>query len=114
MKKPAVGKISIQLRRSELGREILIQDDGAGIDPRLVARKALKMKLFSEEQLKSMSADQIIQIVFKPEFSTRDAATDVSGRGVGMDVVKSNIEKLGGNLELRSELGKGTSILLRF
>jgi two-component system, chemotaxis family, sensor kinase CheA len=88
---------------------IEIQDDGAGMDPGLVAAKALELGLVSAEELARMSEREIINLIFLPGFSTAATVTSVSGRGVGMDVVKSNLEKIGGAIDVRSGIGAGTT-----
>ncbi len=87
---------------------IEIKDDGAGIDTEAVRQTALKRKVASEEELAEMSDSQVRSLIFAPGFSTKTMVTDVSGRGVGMDVVRANVEKLRGTIEIDSSLGKGT------
>ncbi len=88
---------------------IEVHDDGAGVDPRLIAAKALERGLVGGEQLARMSDREITNLIFLPGFSTAAAVTNVSGRGVGMDVVKSNLEKIGGAIDVSSVLGAGTT-----
>jgi two-component system chemotaxis sensor kinase CheA len=111
--KPAKG--TIILRAYHEGGQIIIeiQDDGRGINPEKIKKKIIEKNLASEEELASMNDWQIINFVFKPGFSTAEAITSVSGRGVGMDVVKSNIEKLGGIVDLNSVVGKGTRFTIK-
>ena len=92
---------------------IAITDDGRGIDPKKVLAKALAKGLVREAQAREMTDREIVNLVFAPGFSTAEAVTEVSGRGVGMDVVRSNTEKLGGHVELESQAGVGTTVLLR-
>ena len=96
------------------GGHIIIEigDDGKGLDPDKIANKALRNGLTTESDLTNLSEQQILQFVFKPGFSTADQVSNVSGRGVGMDVVKSNIESLRGNVRIESEKGKGTAFTL--
>jgi two-component system, chemotaxis family, sensor kinase CheA len=89
---------------------IEIRDDGAGIDPSLIAAKALERGLVSAEQLARMNGRETINLIFLPGFSTAATITNVSGRGVGMDVVKSNLEKIGGSIDVSSDLGAGTTV----
>jgi two-component system, chemotaxis family, sensor kinase CheA len=89
---------------------IEIRDDGAGMDPSLIAAKALERGLVSAEQLDRMSEREIINLIFLPGFSTAATVTNVSGRGVGMDVVKSNLEKIGGTIDVSSVVGSGTTL----
>ena len=91
---------------------ITIADDGGGIDPARLRAKAAEKGLYTEAQLAAMSDREAVNLIFAPGFSTAEKVTDVSGRGVGMDVVRSNIEKLGGHVEVRSVLGRGTTILV--
>ncbi len=92
---------------------IAITDDGRGIDPKKVLTKALAKGLVKESQARDMSDREIVNLVFAPGFSTAEAVSDISGRGVGMDVVRSNTEKLGGHVELESQVGTGTTVVLR-
>jgi two-component system chemotaxis sensor kinase CheA len=92
---------------------ISIKDDGRGIDTDKLARKALDKGLITEDQLAAMSQKEILDIIFLPGFSTKEKATDLSGRGVGMDVVKTNIKKLNGMIEIKTELGKGSEFILK-
>lgn len=92
---------------------ISIKDDGAGIDTDRVGRKALEKGLITEEQLSAMSQRELFDLIFLPGFSTKDKASDLSGRGVGMDVVRTNIKKLNGLIEIKSEKGQGSEFILR-
>ena len=86
-----------------------VRDDGAGIDPAVIAAKALQAGLVSAEELARMNQREIINLIFLPGFSTAATVTNVSGRGVGMDVVKSNLERIGGAIDVSSVIGSGTS-----
>ncbi|NRA68859.1 MAG: chemotaxis protein CheW [Pseudobacteriovorax sp.] len=90
---------------------IKIEDDGKGIDPDIIRRKAIEKGLISEESV--LDKRDILGLIFEPGFSTAEQVTNISGRGVGMDVVKKNIMKLKGMIELDSELGKGTTTTIR-
>lgn len=92
---------------------ISIKDDGNGIDTDRVGRKAVEKGLVTEEQLAGMSQRELFDLIFLPGFSTKDKASDLSGRGVGMDVVKTNIKKLNGLIEIKSEKGRGSEFILR-
>jgi two-component system chemotaxis sensor kinase CheA len=92
---------------------ISIKDDGRGIDTDRVGRKAIEKGLITEEQLAAMSQREMFDLIFLPGFSTKDQASDLSGRGVGMDVVKTNIKKLNGLIEIKSEQGLGSEFILR-
>ena len=105
----------IQLSASQEGNHILItvKDDGNGIDIEKVKQKAVEKKLVSSEQLQTMGRKDFMQFVFEPGFSTAEKVSDLSGRGVGMDVVKTNIRNLNGMIDLQSEPLKGTTIVLK-
>ena len=92
---------------------IEITDDGNGLDGNKLAAKALEKGLITEDQAKLMSAREKNNLIFLPGFSTAEKVTDVSGRGVGMDVVKTNLDQLGGIIDIDSELGKGTTIRIK-
>lgn len=111
--KPRVG--SLVLAAVHEGNQIIIsiKDDGNGIDTDRVGRKALEKGLITEDQLAAMSQRELFDLIFLPGFSTKDKANDLSGRGVGMDVVKTNIKKLNGLIEIKSEMGQGSEFILR-
>lgn len=111
--KPRVG--TLILAAVHEGNQIIIsiKDDGRGIDTDRVGRKAVEKGLISEEQLAAMSQREMFDLIFLPGFSTKDVASDLSGRGVGMDVVKTNIKKLNGIIEIKSEKGLGSEFILR-
>ena len=111
--KPEVG--SIFLNAFQEGNNVIIQvgDDGAGIDVAAVRDKAIERGIITEEQAESMSQKDIINILFLPSFSMSKTITDISGRGVGLDVVKSNIEALGGDVEVKTAMGEGTTFTVR-
>jgi len=92
---------------------ISIKDDGNGIDTERVGRKAIEKGLITEEQFTAMSQREVFDLLFLPGFSTKEKATDLSGRGVGMDVVKTNIKKLNGIIEIKSTKGVGSEFILR-
>jgi chemotaxis protein histidine kinase CheA len=100
----------IRIQAEQQGSRILIRvsDDGKGIDPERVRRKAVERGLVKEEDSHLMSRDEILKFIFRAGFSTADVVTETSGRGVGMDVVRTNVMRLGGNIHLDSELGRGT------
>ena len=105
----------LTLRAYHAGGQVMVEvrDDGAGIDPARVAAKAVERGLKTPEQLDSMTSNEILNLVFLPGFSTAAVVTNVSGRGVGMDVVRSNIESIGGSVEVDSDVGRGTTWRLR-
>ena len=98
----------------EAGQVVIeIRDDGAGIDAAVISRKALEKGLCTEEELSRMTEKDIIRLIFKPGFSTVEEVTDISGRGVGMDVVRKNLGKVGGVADIESELGHGSVIRIK-
>lgn len=110
--KPAEGVISIHAWQEADRVNIRIRDDGAGIDPAKLKEKALQKRLLPIEKLESMSEKDLLQLIFMPGFSTADQISDVSGRGVGMDVVRSAIGRVHGQIDLQSVLGVGTTLTL--
>jgi two-component system, chemotaxis family, sensor kinase CheA len=92
---------------------IKIEDDGAGIDPAIIKAKALEKSFATESELAEMSDNEIIKLIFKPGFSTAKQVSDVSGRGVGMDVVFSNLNKIGGTVDLESKVNVGTTVSIK-
>ena len=111
--KPETGTITLNAYHE--GGHIIIEvsDDGHGIDIERVKRKAITNGVVAEAELESMTEQQIQQLVFKPGFSTADTVTSVSGRGVGMDVVRTNIERIGGHVEIHSVSGKGLTLTIK-
>jgi len=111
--KPRIG--NVVLSATHEGNQIIIsiKDDGNGIDPEKLSRKAIDKGLVTEEQVAAMSQKEILDLIFLPGFSTKEKATDLSGRGVGMDVVRTNIRKLNGLIEIRSEVGRGSEFILK-
>ena len=111
--KPAEGVL--RLRASHEGGQVLIEisDDGAGIDPERIRRKALERGLVTAERATRMTETEIVKLIFAPGFSTAEQVTNVSGRGVGMDVVLTNIESIGGTVDVESRLGAGTTIRIK-
>lgn len=111
--KPAEGLLRLRAFHESGSVVIEVADDGAGISMEKVLKKAVERGLVSEEQAQSMSEREALQLIFLPGFSTAAAVTTVSGRGVGMDVVRANVEKVGGSVELESKVGVGTTLRLR-
>ena len=111
--KPELG--TIKLKAYNEGNQIVIQidDDGKGLDPNMLKEKSLQKGIITEKEAETMSDKEAYTLIFKPGFSTAAAVTSVSGRGVGMDVVKTNIEKLNGIIDIDSEVNVGTSIKLK-
>ncbi|MFP4236694.1 MAG: Hpt domain-containing protein [Desulfonatronovibrio sp.] len=101
---------TVWLRAAHRGNSVVIEveDDGRGIDPEKMKAKALEKNIISQEEAQNMEDQEAIDLIFAPGFSTAEKVTDISGRGVGMDVVKNNIKNLKGNVVVSSELGKGS------
>lgn len=106
---------SIYLDAYQDGNNVVIEvrDDGSGINTERIKRKAIERGTITEEQAQRMSDKDIIDILFQPSFSTAEQVTDVSGRGVGLDVVKTKIEALGGEIEAKTKLGEGSNFIIR-
>jgi len=111
-KKPK-GTITLTARREKNHVVIEAQDDGKGIDPQKMRDSAVKKGLMSQEEATKLSDTEAINLSFLPGFSTAEVVTDISGRGVGMDVVRTKIGKMGGSIKLDSIVGKGTTIKLK-
>ncbi|MBZ0141946.1 MAG: chemotaxis protein CheA, partial [Rhodocyclaceae bacterium] len=107
-------KSEVRLEASQEGDHIviLIADDGRGMNAERLRAKALEKGLIGNEEANTMDERQSFNLVFLPGFSTAAKVSDVSGRGVGMDVVRTNIQKLNGSIEIKSELGKGTTFII--
>ena len=111
--KDPTGEILIKADRDRDTVVIEIIDDGGGIDPAVIKEKAIERSVRPRELLESMAAEDLYQLIFEPGFSTAEEVTDVSGRGVGMDAVKTVINELDGSININSELGEGTTVTLR-
>lgn len=111
--KSETGRISIRARHEAGTIVVEVEDDGAGIDAEAVASKAVALGLASQERVTRMSEGEKQALIFLPGLSTSAKVTDISGRGVGMDVVKTNVDKLGGQVDIFSRLGSGSRIRLR-
>ncbi len=111
-KKP-VGKLCLKAYHEAGQVNIEISDDGRGIDGEEIARSAVRKGLVSEELVKGMAPGEKVNLIFLPGFSMSDKITELSGRGVGMDVVKTNLDNLGGLVDIASEAGKGTTIHIK-
>jgi two-component system, chemotaxis family, sensor kinase CheA len=103
------GKLSLKASHENGQVVIQIRDDGKGIDVNRIRAKALERGLHSEETLSRMSEREILDLIFAPGFSTAEKVTEVSGRGVGMDVVRTNVERIGGSVQVTTVLGEGTT-----
>lgn len=111
--KNPTGTVNINVYH-EAGHVVIeIGDDGKGIDPDKVAQAAVAKGMVTQEQVRTMSENEMMFLIFQPGLSTAEKITDVSGRGVGMDVVKTNLDRLGGKVEIESELGKGSIIRIK-
>ena len=110
--KPEVGSISISAEQANGQMIITIEDDGKGINSEKVAQKALEQGQIDENQYNTMTENEKAMLIFGAGVSTADQITDISGRGVGMDVVKTNIHKLGGAIKLDTHIGEGTTITI--
>ncbi len=108
--KSEVGHIKLSAKREKNNIIIEIEDDGRGIDPEKIRKKAIKLGLISPDE--SVDEERLKMLLFEPGFSTKEDVTEISGRGVGLDVVKTKIERLGGTVKLFSEKGKGTRIVI--
>lgn len=111
--KPEVGSIFLDAYQDGNNVVIEVRDDGAGIDVDKVRRKALEKGTITEKQAETMSDKDYIDLLFQPSFSTADKITDVSGRGVGLDVVKTKIEALGGNISAKTVAGEGSTFTIQ-
>ncbi|HPP60593.1 MAG TPA: chemotaxis protein CheA [Bacillota bacterium] len=113
MGKPERGKVILSAWHEENQVVIEITDDGAGMDPEALKRSAVNKGLVSVEEAGRLSEKEALELIFMPGFSTAKVATQVSGRGVGMDVVRTNLERINGHVEVRSRLGVGTTFTLK-
>ena len=111
--KPVNGTITLDAEQEGNNIVLRISDDGRGMDPEKLKAKALEKGLISQEQAAQMSDREAFQLIFMPGFSTAAVVSSVSGRGVGMDVVRTNIQNLKGMIEIESELGKGSTFVIK-
>lgn len=111
--KPEAGRINLTAYQS--GNNVIIEvgDDGAGLNIDKIKAKAIESGIVSREAAASMSQQEAIELLFRPSFSTADKITGLSGRGVGLDVVKTKIEQLGGSVEVETQIGKGSKFLIK-
>jgi two-component system chemotaxis sensor kinase CheA len=111
--KPAEGRVYLHAYH-EGGKVIIeIADDGGGIDPQRVRAKAIQARLLTAEQANRLNEGELLNLVFLPGFSTAEKVSQFSGRGVGMDVVRSNVEKIGGAVSIESRIGRGTTVRMK-
>ncbi len=106
------GIVNLSARQTGDHIVIEIQDDGRGMRPEIIREKAVEKGLISAEEAGQLSVQESLQLIFLPGFSTKDQISDISGRGVGMDVVKTNIQRLNGRIEIQSEPGHGSTITI--
>ena len=110
--KPATGQLLLSAEQQGNRILVAVRDDGRGIDTGALRAAAVRYGIASAAEMESWTPQQVIEIIFQPGFSTRTSATDISGRGVGMDIVKSVVVRLGGTVRVQSELGRGTTVVL--
>ncbi len=108
-----VGKLSIRASHESGMVQIEVEDDGRGIDPRELRQKALQRGMLTVAEAERLSDREAFELVFRPGFSTATTVTEISGRGVGMDVVRNHVERAGGEVELDSNIGRGTIVRLK-
>ncbi|MDI3316172.1 MAG: chemotaxis protein CheA [Bacillota bacterium] len=111
--KPQRARIELAAWREENTIRIAVSDDGAGIDPAALRRKAVEKGFLTAEQARQVSDREAVELIFLPGFSTSGRVTEISGRGVGMDVVRRNVERIGGQVEVESKPGEGTRFVLQ-
>jgi len=111
--KPETGTVTLRARHEGDSVVVEIEDDGKGIDPVVIKRKALERGLITQDRADTMSDDEAVDMIFLPGFSTAQKITDISGRGVGMDVVRSNVRRLNGRVSVKSLVGKGSIFTLK-
>ena len=110
--KSEVGTLKLIAKREKNHVKIIVEDDGRGIDPNKIRKKAVEKGIITEEEANKISDEEALSLIFAPGLSTAEKVTDVSGRGVGMDVVKSKITSLGGVVEIKSKVREGTRVTL--
>lgn len=111
--KPREGTIRLRASRERDHVDVVVEDDGAGLDPDALRRKAIEKGVRTEAEVDAMDDEAVYDLIFHPGFSTSEEVTDVSGRGVGMDVVQSTVSGLDGSVSVSSEHGEGTTVTLR-
>ena len=111
--KDITATISVAARQSGNQIEIEVRDDGRGLSPEALVAKAVASRLLTAADARALSLREKLELIFRPGFSTAAKVTEVSGRGVGMDIVKANVEKIGGVVDIRNDEGRGLTILLR-
>ncbi len=110
--KPRAGKITLSARQSASNIRIILEDDGKGLDESTIKSVAIRKGIINASEAEKLTAQQVHKLIFAPGFSTSKMITDVSGRGVGMEVVQANVEKLKGKINIESEAGAGTRFII--
>lgn len=110
--KPAVGTIWLTAAHEEGQVTITVRDDGRGVDLEKVRQAAVRRRLFTEEEASCLSREEVLELIFLPHLSTSDRVTDLSGRGVGLDVVRAHVQRIGGSVMVESEPGSGATFRL--
>ncbi|MFE8069526.1 chemotaxis protein CheA [Marinobacteraceae bacterium S3BR75-40.1] len=111
--KPRVGRVVLSAEQEGDHIQLVIEDDGAGMDPEKLRQKAVEKGLYDQDAADRLTPNECFNLIFAPGFSTKDQISDVSGRGVGMDVVKTKITQLNGTINIDSELGRGSRIIIK-
>ncbi len=111
--KPRVGRVALSAEQEGDHIQLVIEDDGAGMDPDVLRRKAVEKGVYDQDAADRLTDSECFQLIFAPGFSTKTEISDVSGRGVGMDVVKTKINQLNGSINIDSELGRGSRIIIK-
>ena len=111
--KPRVGRVALSAQQEGDHIQLVIEDDGGGMDPEVLRRKAVQKGIYEQDAADRLTEHECYHLIFAPGFSTKTEISDVSGRGVGMDVVKTKINQLNGSLDIDSELGRGTMIIIK-
>nr|AGS53262.1 signal transduction histidine kinase CheA [uncultured bacterium contig00001] len=111
--KPEGGTVVLRARHEGDSVIVEIEDDGKGMDPVIIKQKAVEKNLITQERAEQLTTDDAINLIFAPGFSTAATVTDISGRGVGMDVVRSNVRRLNGSVQVQSVVGKGSIFTLK-
>jgi len=113
--KNGVGNIEIICKENKNGKiELIVKDDGKGINLDIISKKAIEKGLFTEDSLSKLKEEEIINIIFHPHFSQKEEVDELSGRGIGMDVVRKNLKKIEGEIQVETKLGFGTSMKMLF
>ena len=111
--KPETGTLTLSAYHESGNVTVEISDDGAGLDSEKIIRRALEIGLVRPEQVEQLSEQEKIRYIFEPGFSTAETVSDLSGRGVGLDVVRTNVERIGGSIDIKSLTGRGTTLKLK-